>query len=570
MDSITHQNRVAKTVAVLLFVVTAFTWKSGTDPVNIPKEFILVIGAFYLFGLSVLQLNRVTFSETKSLILCLVFFMSALVLSFVFSEAPKTHQLFGVYGRALGLLTYLSFALLCYVIAINRSASLMKWIEVSLHASFFYNSIICIFQISGIELLGYNNIFKSVLGTFGNPNFVSAFLGIFVSWVMSHLISKKTSRLVKSLVLAEIILAIFLIIKSNSRQGLIIIGFSIILIIYFHIRSSQNLIRFVLPYRFLAGILSFLIGLGVFNIGPLADLIYKVSISLRMQYWKAAIHMLEKNLLNGVGLNSYGDWYREARDPSALVSPGIDIVTNSAHNIPLDFGATGGLPLVVSYIAIQLVVLRAIFRLSRQSVVFNREHIALISSWVAFTLQSLISIDQIGVSIWGWAISGLIIAANRNLEHGESGVKKNERRAEARKVLEKSTSLGPLVLAPTFAIVGLIIVLPAFRADLAWGKAITTGDINQIKSAADAWPQDEMRYGTAAFIFGNNKIWDEALVYARKTLEFNPRSYAVWRMILNNPRADLETRRIALEKMRALDPNNKTLSDELLTNVGGK
>jgi hypothetical protein len=214
--------------------------------------------------------------------------------------------------------------------------------------------------------------------------------------------------------------------------------------------------------------------------------------------------------------------------------------------------------------------LRAIFRLSRQSVVFNREHIALISSWVAFTLQSLISIDQIGVSIWGWAISGLIIAANRNLEHGESGVKKNERRAEARKVLEKSTSLGPLVLAPTFAIVGLIIVLPAFRADLAWGKAITTGDINQIKSAADAWPQDEMRYGTAAFIFGNNKIWDEALVYARKTLEFNPRSYAVWRMILNNPRADLETRRIALEKMRALDPNNKTLSDELLTNVGGK
>ena len=134
----------------------------------------------------------------------------------------------------------------------------------------------------------------------------------------------------------------------------------------------------------------------------------------------------------------------------------------------------------------------------------------------------------------------------------------------------KSASVGPLVLAPIFALIGFVIVLPAFRVDLAWGKAIATGDINQIKSAADAWPQDEMRYGTAAFIFGNNKIWDESLVYARKTLEFNPRSYAVWRMVLNNPRADLETRRNALEKMRELDPNNKTLTDELLTNVGAK
>jgi hypothetical protein len=200
----------------------------------------------------------------------------------------------------------------------------------------------------------------------------------------------------------------------------------------------------------------------------------------------------------------------------------------------------------------------------------NRESVTLISAWFAFTLQSLISIDQIGVSVWGWIIFGLIISyPQRSINQGTAPTSKMSKGINARKSA-KEASLAPVLLAPIFAVIGLLIVLPNFRADLEWGKAIRTGDINQLKRAADAWPQDEMRIGTAAFIFGNNKLWDEALVYSEKTLTLNPRSYSVWRMILNNPRADLTMRRNALMKMRELDPNNKTLTDALLDNVGKK
>ena len=35
--------------------------------------------------------------------------------------------------------------------------------------------------------------------------------------------------------------------------------------------------------------------------------------------------------------------------------------------------------------------------------------LALFSVWVAFQLQSLISLDQLGLSIWGWVLGAAII-----------------------------------------------------------------------------------------------------------------------------------------------------------------
>jgi hypothetical protein len=570
MERVKYQDSIAKVVAILVFLVTVFTWKSGTDPVNIPKEFLLVIGSFYLGCFSYVQLKECRSVKVRLLFSSLIVFSLMMVFALVFSDAPMSHQIYGVFGRSLGFLTYFSLAILCFVVATSRSRKLFNWVEGALHISFIYNSIICLLQINGIEVLGYNNIWNAPLGTFGNPNFISAFLGIFVSWVIGHLFSPGTPNKYKILVGMEIFIAVFLIIETNSRQGLLIIAAAFLVHLYFYVQKSLKLRKYIFPYLVFAIVLGFLGALGVFNIGPLANLIYKTSISLRIEYWRAATNMLFENPLNGVGLNSYGDWYRELREPSALILPGVDTVTNSAHSIPLDFAAVGGFPLLISYLVIQVLVIHSIIRIIRVVGPYNREKATLVSAWFAFTLQSLISIDQIGVSIWGWVIFGLIISnVQRNLDGDLLSVTKNTKRMQ-HSTSKKEVSMAPVLLAPIIGVIGLMIVLPNFRADLDWGKAIRTGDINQLKAAADAWPQDEMRIGTAAFIFGNNKLWDEALVYSEKALSFNPRSYSVWRMILNNPRADLAMRRNALMKMRELDPNNENLSDALLNNVGGK
>jgi hypothetical protein len=41
--------------------------------------------------------------------------------------------------------------------------------------------------------------------------------------------------------------------------------------------------------------------------------------------------------------------------------------------------------------------------------------IGLLSAWIGFQAQSLISIDNIGISVWGWLLGGAILGISHNL-----------------------------------------------------------------------------------------------------------------------------------------------------------
>ncbi len=566
----THSDFVAKVLTSTLLVVTIFTWKSGTDPVNVPKLFMLATCSLFLLGVSLKQFGQIRALIERYAIALALFFISCLLIPVIFTNAPLTHQIYGVLGRSLGLLTYISLAIIFLVACTNKSTNLVRWANVALQFSFAYNCFVCLFQLRGVELLGYNNVFRVPLGTFGNPNFISAFLGIFVSFQLGYIFSKHVLFKVKVLIAIEIIIAVALILETKSRQGLLILSVSFGLALYYFIRFSTKSRILSRIYLFFGSGLGLTVALGVFNLGPLADLIYKVSISFRVEYWKAAINMGVSHPITGIGLNSYGDWYRFYRNPSAILSPGPEVVTNSAHSVPLDFLAVGGFPLLVAYLLLQVIVIISIFRISLKLESYDHKALTLILAWVAFTLQSLISIDQISVSIWGWFFGGSIVGYTVKMELNESSkIKNTVRPKESFKPpqIHNSTPAIALVSGFIFGIVGMLVSIPNFRADLEWGKAMRTGDINAIKKAAENWPQDEMRLGNAAFIFGNNKLWDEAINYSEKTLDFTPRSYATWRMLVNNPRADVQLRRDALLQMRKLDPNNKTIPKDILRDL---
>ena len=564
MRNTKYENLVGNLISALLLSATVFTWKSGTDPVNVPKEFILVTGSFFLLGVIGFNFRQKAESIEFQARILFLFFCLALFSSFSFSAAPKTHQLFGVLGRSLGLLTYLSLAILFYATAINRSLNLIRYSQACLQIGFIYNAILCLLEMKGMEPLGYNNVFKVPLGTFGNPNFISAFLGIFGSCFFAYLFTKDVKIHYKVIIVLEILLDIFIINKTGSRQGLIILlaGFSLVIFLYLKTLKRKKPILFAYSIFMLPVIFS--TALGVFNIGPLGEIIYKVSIALRIEYWKAGLNMMQSHPFSGVGLNSYGDWYRFSRNASALILPGAEKVTNSSHSVPLDFGATGGVPLLLAYLLIQLLVVVSIFHIVKRFNSYDFRLVGLLAGWLSFTLQSLISIDQIGISVWGWFFSGSIIAYRIRMNNENASSVKTQPLQQSKKRNEKESGQVPalpIICGSLMGILGLVLSIPSFQADLKWGMAMRTGDINQIKSSAEAWPQDEMRLGTAAFIFGDNKLWDESLIYANKTLKFNPRSFSAWRMILNNPRATVEQRQNALNEMKRLDPKNLALKD---------
>jgi len=111
--------------------------------------------------------------------------------------------------------------------------------------------------------------------------------------------------------------------------------------------------------------------------------------------------------LFGVGLDSYGDWYRQARGEITTLRGSADRNSNAAHSVFLDISSNGGVPLLIAYLFILGVIAVSAFRAWKKlgknyDVVFT----CLTSTWAAFHFQALISINQIGVAVWGWTIGG--------------------------------------------------------------------------------------------------------------------------------------------------------------------
>ena len=139
---------------------------------------------------------------------------------------------------------------------------------------------------------------------------------------------------------------------------------------------------------------------GALQKGPLTSLIYKTSVSLRGQYWQAGVNMGTNNPLTGVGMDSYGNYYRLDRTEYATnVFPGPKTITNVAHNVVIDFFASGGYPLLIMYVALLVIGAIALIKVTFRQRAYDGTFVAISATWVTYQLQSVISINQVGLAI---------------------------------------------------------------------------------------------------------------------------------------------------------------------------
>ena len=157
-----------------------------TDPVNAPKLAALGAVAAGAFGIVLASWNRVFVRSLKFPIGVAVLFLAAAVSATYFSTAPFSQNLFGVYGRNNGLVTYIFLALIFLsAAALSRNTS-FESITRGLLLAGIVNIIYCGWVIIFGDFIGWNNPYGNILGTFGNPNFIGAFLGIFLSAYVAY------------------------------------------------------------------------------------------------------------------------------------------------------------------------------------------------------------------------------------------------------------------------------------------------------------------------------------------------------------------------------------------------
>jgi O-antigen ligase len=96
--------------------------------------------------------------------------------------------------------------------------------------------------------------------------------------------------------------------------------------------------------------------LGMLQVGPLEKYLYKDSVTLRGYYWNAGINMLRENLFSGVGIDRYGANFKLYRDPSFSLRQGYELNSTNAHNVFIQYFATGGLFLGIIYLVLILLM----------------------------------------------------------------------------------------------------------------------------------------------------------------------------------------------------------------------
>jgi hypothetical protein len=268
-------------------------------------------------------------------------------------------------------------------------------------------------QITGNDFVNWINPYNSMIGTTGNPNFASALLAVLGLICILTLRIKNLSKYMKVFAVLIFILSIYCIIQSQSRQGLLVVLFGLLFYasakLIFDPRKKLRILL-ILP----TALASFAI-LGMLQIGPLTDLLYKQSVSVRGFYWRAAYRMFESNPLFGVGLDRYGSYFKEFRDKEYLLRFGSEITSTNAHNVFLQHFATGGFFVGTAYITLMMVIFLKGFNLAKNTKGHEREILlVLLSAWIGFQAQSMISIDNLSIGIWGWVLSGAIVGLSVN------------------------------------------------------------------------------------------------------------------------------------------------------------
>jgi O-antigen ligase len=442
-----------------LAVITLYFQTNLADPFNSPKLWILLIVAAWLVGYIISFRNIILASkELKLTFYFLSIFIFFSLLATIFTDF-KYIAFFGDTQRRNGFTAYISLATILLAASMFIRLFNIKRLYMVVFFIATVSAIYAFMQTNGKDFVNWNNPYNSIIGTVGNPNFAAAVMAV-MGVIMFATIFIKEFAIYFRLYAAILAMALLgLIYKSNARQGFLayILGVGIFLIIWLY---GKNRRLAILSAG--SGILVFVLAvLGMLQIGPLEKFLYKPSVSVRGYYWRAGFEMVKQHPLFGIGMDRYGAYFKQYREVGYPLSYGFDITSSNAHNTFIQLFATGGIFLGASYLLLNAYIFRRAIAGLKNLTGNDRLLLAgTFSAWLAFHAQSLVSIDNIGISIWGWVLGGSIIgiSISSNTSAGD------DRKFFIGKLSEINISRA--ITSATFLVVPIVLISFLYRGEV--------------------------------------------------------------------------------------------------------
>ena len=537
-------------IAVCLFISPG----NSIDPMNLPKLALLSILGFLAGGFAFARVDFFKDRKSRLFLVLTSLFLFQLLIVFIFDNRDFAFKFYGTSSRNTGTLAYIALALLMLASTVSASRKVLQRYSISLVVVGSILSLYGILQSRGVDFYEFDNAYATnVFGTFGNPNFQSAFMGITGTVALTWVCFSRANVFIRLGLFVFVGLALYNI-SLSSEQGYLTLlaGFTSAVVIFLLSIKQKILGYLVLGFGGVAGL--FVLA-GIFNKGPIADVIYKSSLQARSFYWEAAVRMMIDHPLLGVGMDGFGDWYMRSRT-QVIADFNVGITADTAHNIPLDIGSGGGIPLLLIYLSLVGLALISIIKILKRTTSFDLVFTSVAAAWFAYQAQSLISINQIGIGVWGWSLTGLLIGYEL---HTRSPEKDSQSKAQRRVIKKQQISALAVVTSFVFGGLGLAAAIPPYSAAGKFYKALQSGDAEVIQPAAYLKPNDCARYLYVSKILIDNKLDNRAIKVLSDASRIYPDSFDVWQMWSTVPTATPDQIARVKSEMRRLDPYNKNI-----------
>jgi O-antigen ligase len=455
-----------------------------------------------------------------------------------------TENLFGDYGRSMGLLAFISCMILFYCAKAVSSMEVMSSIVDKVYLAAGIAAVYGLFQFLNLDPLSWNNSNNRIVGFLANPNFQSAFLGMVAGSSLLFVIQKRTGSVVKSLLLLNIPLSALLIVQSDSQQGIMTFGIALATGLLLKIRYSEQK-DYLKVISYVSVAFAFFVALlDILQRAPWKSFLYQQSISFRGDFWRTGVEIIQTNPFTGTGFNGYSTWYERTRDLKSLGRVDSNLISNSAHNIFLDLGVIGGLPLLLLFL---ILLMLALIKIVKFQPVSGQNHVSFIivaSLWTSWLAYSFISPMQISLFCLGMILTGLIIGYDTSRRSTQTLPQSNS----SPRILVKIMGLAiPFIMVTA--------TLPYIYRDHVYLRAQQAKNIEMLERSLLIWPQDSNLLASGSEIMSNSGFEDLAKKLALKATVVSPENSRSWKVLYKLRNLNSIEKQEAKRKIIELDPN---------------
>lgn len=572
VKSIATKNSLSLNRFSILGILTSISiMPTFMDPVNIIKLLFLVCGVGILIISS--QSSYIKRTDTYFLLThSLAFFIIIwFIVSSLFNSQSIYALLFGTWGRNNGLIYYLSiFSLMFMISATKKIESVEKVLHglFSLGILFSFYAWMQHYNLDPVKwIFPWYDLNGNIALTLGNSNFASVMLGITFTATLGKMLDSKRISVISFLGICSLIMHILLIPLIDTQGKLVYgVGGSLVFGIWLAQTRLGKITNAITSFWWLITTSAGVFGvLGLFGNGIFAGVLRDNVRNLEDRYyhWVAAINIIKSHPWFGVGIDSFGDWHRRFRVQASIDLRGTPMSgTDNAHNIFLQLGSTAGLPVLIAYL--MMVLLITFFGLV--AIQRNKGNISvgtLFAVWIVYIIQSIVSIDQIGVGVWGWIIAGTLIRFAFN----ENQTLENENRKIATNNALKNRNV--LIGFSSFFLILVIAIIPTIIKEYNLlnklqnlGNLRTQVDFQKRSSdllvEAMEVKQPRLRIIVATYL-GKAGAADKALALVKDTAQKYPNELEAWHLIASiyESRRQFSMAIDARKKTIELDPLNE-------------